>query len=195
MDIKIIVGYAGSGKSYLAEQYRKKGYFIVSCDEIIKEHLMKDSSDTVHFGIYEKNINKKLSKSANKFILIIKKIIKQHKKVIIEGQLKNIDMINKIVGKNKYTIILTKPRNKSSYVKHLISRFVNNPANYGRIGILEVIDNRNGRIALNDYIRNGMNGRHIKKLIKDGADARYCRHEELHDYYRNNFQNLVVKLT
>lgn len=48
---------------------------------------MKNPTDIKHFKIYnEKKIDEnELSK--NQFVEIIKKIIKQHKKVVVEGQL------------------------------------------------------------------------------------------------------------
>ena len=38
--IIFIVGYAGAGKSYLSKKFIDKKYHIISCDEIIREHII-----------------------------------------------------------------------------------------------------------------------------------------------------------
>ena len=45
---------------------------------------------------------------------------------------------------------------------------------------------------MNDYIKNGINGKIIKKLIKDLADMRYNKQTELEIYYKKNFVNVEV---
>jgi len=190
--IIFIVGYAGSGKSYLSKKFINKKYYVISCDEIIKKHLMEYG---YAFGIYAQNIDKKLELAKNKFIQIIKQIIEKHKKVIIEGQLENIEMINNIVGKSEFRIIVVRPKNIKSYTNNLINRFVDDPANYGRIGRLENADIEINRKGLNDYIKNGINGYHIKKLIKSVAKSIFFKHQEKFEYYNKNFNNILVYLT
>ena len=106
---------------------------------------MKNPTDIKHFKIYnEKKIDEnELSK--NQFVEIIKKIIKQHKKVVVEGQL-NIRLINEIA------------ENKKSWMNNLKKRFEKDPANYGRIGWMEALDEADGKKGLNDYIKNGIDG-------------------------------------
>jgi guanylate kinase len=188
--IIFIVGYAGAGKSYLSKKFINKKYYVISCDEIIKKHLMQYG---YAFGIYAQNIDKNLESAKNKFIQIIKQIIKKHKKVIIEGQIENIEMIHNIVGKSEFRIIFVKPKNIKSYTNNLINRFVDDPANYGRIGRLGNADS-DGK-GLNDYIKNGINGYHIKKLIKNVAKSIFFKHQEKFEYYNKNFNNVLVYLT
>ena len=63
-------------------------------------------------------------------------------------------------------MILAKPKSKKSYIEHLTNRFVGDPANYGRLGILANLDNNNNRMGLNDYIKNGITGKYIKKVYQ-----------------------------
>jgi len=193
--IIFIVGYAGAGKSYLSKKFIDKKYHIISCDEIIREHIMETYDDHIKFGIYSQNTDKNLESSKNKFIQIIKQIIEKHKKVIIEGQLENIEMIKEIFGKSDFRIIVVKPKNIKSYTNNLINRFIDDPTNYGRIGRLQIADNKIDNKGLNDYIKNGINGYHIKKLIKSVAKSIFFKHQEKFEYYNKNFNNILVYLT
>jgi len=194
--IIFIFGYAGAGKSYISNKINnKKKYYIISCDEIIREHIMEREDDFIKFGIYNKNIDKNLESSKNKFIKIIKQIIEKHKKVIIEGQIENISMINKIVGESEFRIIIVKPKNIKTYTNYLINRFEDEPWIYGRIKRLQIADNEIKRKGLNDYIKNGINGYHIKKLIRSVAKSIFFKHQEKFEYYNKNFNHVLLYLT
>ena len=194
-NIVFIVGYGGAGKTHLSKKLAKYGYYVVSCDLIIEKYIMKDPLDCKHYGIYEGNIDASLVESKNKFIAIIKKILQEHKKVVIEGQIKSIDIFNEIVGKQPFSIILVKPKNINSYINNITNRFIEDPANYGLIGRLQYEDTLNNKIGLNDYIKNGINGKYIQKLIKHVATKYFARHQQTHDYYKKKFKNLIVELT
>lgn len=130
----------------------------------------------------------------NKFIKIIKSLIKTRKKVIIEGQL-HVGLIKNIVGKNtNYQVVLVKPKNKIIWLKNLISRFEKDPANYGRIGWMKTYDEENNKIGLNDYIKNGINGKYITQLLKKVVNGKYHKHKLVLEYHRKHFDNLIVFL-
>lgn len=193
-NIIFIVGFTGSGKSYLSEQYKKHGYYVISADEIIRENLMKDSSDGIHFLLYNDNKSSLVPESKKVFIKIIKNLIKKYNKVVIEGQLQA-DIINEITGKNKFEIILVKPKNKAIWTKNIINRFVEDPANYGRVGRLKKYDEENNKIGLDDYIKNGIEGKYIKKLINKVISTTYNKQAETKDYYKQKFNNLKIYLS
>ena len=75
-NLVFIVGYAAAGKSYLSNEFAKHGYYILSTDEIIRNNLIKDPNDTLHFPLYiEKGINREdLHVSRVKIVSIIKKL-------------------------------------------------------------------------------------------------------------------------
>lgn len=198
MDIVFIVGYAGSGKSYLSNEYKKKKFFIISSDEIIRNCLMETPLDIKHFGIYSEDKLKDLKESKNKFVKLIAQLIKKHKKVVIEGQLNKILIrdITRASNTDNFNVILVMPSNKNVYIKHLKKRFMDDPANYGRIGFIKILDEENGKNGLNDYIKNGIDGKIIKKLIRDAANSKYHKHNDLRKYYTKHFdRNLTVYLT
>jgi dephospho-CoA kinase len=168
--IIVIVGYAGSGKSYLSNQYSNKGYFVISGDEIIRNHLVSKDNNTKHFGIYQEIVPKELMESKNEFISIVKNLICLHKKVVIEGQFRNVDMLKEIIGNNEFNIIINIPNNMKTYINHLTNRFIESPENYGRIGSMAILDNK--KKGLNDYYENGIEGKIIRKLINNCAKAR-----------------------
>jgi hypothetical protein len=177
-------------------EYFIHGYYILSTDEIIRNNLMKDPNDTVHFSLYiEKRINREdLQASRVKFVSIIKKIIKKHKKIIIEGQLNSI-LIGEIADNKKFDIILVKPKNKKTYTKNIINRFIEDPTNYGRIGWMKTNNELNKKKGLHDYIKNGINGKIIQKLLKTAVEQKYHVHNKLHDYYKQHYNNLQIYLS
>ncbi len=189
-NIIFIVGYSGSGKSFLSNKYKNKGYTIISTDTIIKNYLMKDPNDTIHFLLYGSRANT-IPESKNKFVKIIKDIIKKTKKIIIEGQL-TFELINEITDKKEFDIILVKPANRKIWKEHLINRFIDDPANYGRIGWIKKYDEEINKAGLNDYIKNGINGKIIKKIINKVVKTKFIKHEETEAYYKEHFKNLIV---
>lgn len=193
-DKLLMVGYAGSGKSTIADKYVKNGYTIIHTDEIITNVIMKKFSkdDLWYFNIYAINIDPKLETVVKYFVGLMKKYIKKHKKIIIEGQIRNADIIRNIFGDDDFDVLLVKPKNKSTYKKRVTSRFEEDPANYGRLGRLANIDAKNNKQGLNDYIKNGINGKIIKKLITDMVNETYGKHEETYNHYIKYFPNIKI---
>lgn len=62
-------------------------------------------------------------------------------------------MLNKIVGKNNFEIILVMPKNVKSYINHLTKRFLEDPENYGRIECMLTLDRDREMIGLNDFFQ------------------------------------------
>lgn len=123
-------------------------------------------------------------KAKKYFIDYIKDKIKKYKRVIIEGTIKDIDMINKIID-NKCKFVFVAPIDEKTYLYNLTDRFVESPDNYGRINFIAIKDtNKDG---LNDYKKNGINGKIITKLLKDVAHEQYKKICDLYDYYANHF--------
>lgn len=189
----LIVGYAGAGKSFLSKKYKTKNYIVIDADETIRELLLKNKSDLRGFDIYQSSIPDNLLPFKNEFIEFVRNKT-QNEKFVVEGQLKNVTMIKELFGdEQNFNIIVVQPKNEKSYIKNIKLCFKNDPANYGRLGFLENADDKNNRQALNDYIKNGFNGKIIDQLINDGAKSRYFKHAELEEYYKNNFKNVIIK--
>lgn len=192
-----ISGIPGSGKSTVAKDFEKKGYYLISTDIIIENNIIPlftkeikhkfNGKKTVLYGIYHpKNYGRIIEKARNIFVKKVKNIIeKQHnkgKKVVIEGTILNEKVLRGILGDNKnFKLYLIKPKNKKIYTERFIKRFTEDPENYGRLGILRKLD-KDG-IALKDYKKNGVNGKIISKLIKKVVDIEYCKMKEWVYYY------------
>lgn len=61
-EVKIIVGYAGFGKSYLAKEYEKDNYFVIYGDDIIQHKLIPTNENVNNFGIYHEETPKSWNK-------------------------------------------------------------------------------------------------------------------------------------
>lgn len=194
-EIIFVVGYTGSGKSFLSNKLKSNGYKIISTDDIIVKYLMKDSTDTIHFLIYSAERMNKVIESKRKFIEIIKKIMSRYKKVVIEGQLHE-QLINELnITNEKPNIILVKPKNQKSWLNNLTKRFESDPMNYGRIGPLKKLDKINENAGLNDYLLNGSDGKIISKMLKKVVKEKYSKHKLLLDYYKEKFGSIKIFLS
>lgn len=195
----IIVGYAGSGKSHLSNKFKTKNYFIVQTDEVIRKMqkiIDKKYTNINLFNIYNEEKYIEILNYYNSFIKKLIKYVRQNNNIVIEGQL-HTDTIKQILAiktKNKinYKIIVVKPKNKNIWKKHLIERFEESPEKYGRIGYLKISDEANNSRALNYYIKNGKIGKPVLELINKMVIEKYHKHRLVLEYYKNNFDNVVV---
>ena len=194
----LLVGYAASGKSTIALQYEKDGYYKIDTDEIIKTIIEPKFGKDLHFySIYNDNfltdptLKKRqkdiLLKVRNYFIKFIKSKVKKYKKVIIEGQLRSHQLIRSIFRTNdEFIIYIIRPPNVSTYIKRITQRFINDPLNYGRLGFL-YNDDIDGE-ALKDFQKNGIDGKIIKAFAKD----RFPKHEEVYQSYLPEFNPQII---
>lgn len=206
-EIIIISGKAASGKSYYGKLYEKKGYYLISCDELVRklykkfeEGIPKDDifmiyQPTKNYDQYEdiknnKKWKKYMRKAKKYFVRFIKKKIKKHKKVVIEGTIKDIDMIKDILGHYRYKFLFVKPKDEKIYLQNLTDRFVESPDNYGRIGFIGIKDKDKEGVL--DYKKNGINGEKISKLLKNVASEQYIKIRDLHEYYAEHFYVKLV---
>lgn len=178
-EIIFIVGHAGAGKSTYAKSLSGE---VIHTDDIIRNNFPEKG-----FRLYlsTEYPNKKM---VYKFIGLMRKAI-GNKKVIVEGQLKNPNIINKIAAGRPYRFIVIVPRDQESYERNLKNRFLDNPKEYGHLRILKKLD-KNGKI-LSEYLKSG-NEELIKDFIHKGATERYGKHAETVNYYKNTFRNVKV---
>ena len=155
---------------------------MIHTDEIIRNNFSEKG-----FRLYqiENYPNKKL---AYKFIKLVQKEIKGEK-IIIEGQLKNPEIINKIARGRPYSFKVIIPRDQETYERNLENRFLSNPAEYGYLRILKTLD-KDGKI-LSEFLEK-KNVNVIKDLIHDGADKRYKKHAEIAEYYKKTFRKVEI---
>lgn len=193
MNLIYISGYAGSGKSTFASNFRKDGYKILHIDEFIRNEMsVKFGKYNVHlFDLYSVQLSDKLIELEidKYFINYLKSFINKHKKVVLEGQIKNQYLLKSIFREQNIDVYIMKPKNQTIYKKRITSRFINDPANYGRIGFLEAEDIKTGKQGLNDYIKNGINGKIIKKIINTVARDKFYKHDEYFNYFKKIFPN------
>lgn len=184
------------GKSTVAEIYVKKGNFLIDFDEIIKNKIIPKFKNTkidsrkffgfVYNFISNHNIDKNplVNKVKQYFIKIVKELIKNNDKVVVEGQLRDFDIIRYIFGENNnFTFYVIQPANENEYIDRLRSRFDKDPDNYGRLGFLYNADK--DKKALKDYKKYGLNGKIITDLINRIGKKRYPKHKELYEYYKS----------
>lgn len=181
-ELLFVVGYGGAGKSTYADKISKN---VVHTDEIIRNNLPDEG-----FDLYQRDIDPN-NKLINKFIDLIQNEIKKNN-LVIEGQIKNLDLINKIAGDLPYKIIVVAPKNQESYERNLMGRFIENPKEYGRIGIIKILD-KDGKI-LEEYLKN-KDINIIKELIHNAANERYGKHIETINYYKSTFKNVEIVYT
>lgn len=189
-DIIFLTGKAAVGKSTLANKYIKKGYCILSFDEIIKNEVSKFFSHIEIkdlYKIYRSDINdSETLKLKAKFVKIVKKKIKQNKKIIAEGGIRDFKIIREIFGRDKdFKFYYLVPKSKEEYVKRIFKRFTDDPYNYGRLGHVRNYD-KDGK-ALNDYKKNGIEGKVITDLLNRVGNEQYNAIDKQYNYYAEEF--------
>lgn len=192
-----ISGIPGSGKSTVAEEFGRQGYYIISTDKVIDEKIVPlfskeikeefNNKKAVIFGIYHpKDYGPIIKKARKNFIKIVKKMIKKRQKkgdkIVVEGTILNKKVLRGIFGRNEnFKFYFIKPKNKEEYKQRFIKRFEEDPENYGRLGRLRKLD-KDGK-ALEDYRNNGIKGKIISELIKKVIKMKYDKMGEWIEYY------------
>ena len=105
-NIIFLTGCAASGKSTISQKYAKKGYTVINLDKIIRHKIIpkfKDNTiaDYMFFKVYVSDDHIKthqVAKAKIYFIKLVQKLIKKNKKSIVEGQIRDPNMIKKIFG-------------------------------------------------------------------------------------------------
>jgi len=199
----LLAGRAGSGKSTVAEIFKKKGYYIISTDEVIRNNLVPKYETKIDpnylFSVQHKqqpykyiNDNPVWYEAQKDFNKILKQDVKKHlngtnKKVLVEGQLTIPSIIRDIFGDNdNFTLYVVRPPSLKVYIDRLTSRVMNEPEQYGRLAWVES-ENENFK-AKNDLLKNGKNGKIWKPLITKIAKEKYPKHQKLYDTYKKNFK-------
>jgi dephospho-CoA kinase len=195
MDKIYISGKGASGKSTYANIFKQKGYYVVHLDDVIKDKifvLFKNhiENNTISFcdlfKIYRNDVKSNiLNEIKIKFIEIIKEYIKKYDKCVIEGTIKDVQMIKDIFDGFEFKFYYVIPKNIESYTRNITSRFIKEPNDYGRLGFIQSEDSNKN--ALNDFNENGINGMIISKLLKKVGDEQYKKIKELYDFYNKDF--------
>ena len=60
---------------------------------------------------------------------------------------------------------------------------------------MDVLDGWNNKEGLEDYKKNGIKGKLIKKLIKKSVEYKYYKHKEDYDYYKKVYDNIIIVRT
>lgn len=190
----LISGFGASGKSFCASKFKKKGFYILHLDELLRNKVQKKFPNIFVFNIYSRELHPDLIKNKvdKYFIELIRNLIKNHKKIVLEGKLRNKKLIDDIFKGYDYSIIVVKPKNKKVYKERVIKRFIEDPAHYGRLGFLEKQDFLYDKKGLNDYIKNGIKGKFINKIINQGINKAYKKHKEMETFFKNNYDNVEV---
>lgn len=189
-DIVFITGKAAVGKSTLSNEFERKGYMVVSMDEVIREKVLPKLDEIkeepwIVFKLYKDDSNPTINMAREMFIDEMRKIIDGNRKLVIEGSLTNCDAIKRIFENRKFTLFYVRPKDEETYVSRLKERFCKQPDDYGRMGFLRSADT-NGS-ALNDYKRNGITGNLITELIIKVARQEYPKVEETYQHYKKQF--------
>jgi hypothetical protein len=200
-DIILITGRGGVGKSTVAKKFNKEGYYLLSLDQIIMNRIVKEFGSyfenyDVFFwmyvqgfpSMYEDSIHTKEQeiylRAKKRFIEIIKKKMEKHKKIVIEGGLKDRTMIEDIFKNRLYTFLYVQPSSVETYETMIINRFVSDPDRYGRLGYLKKADDQNIGLILykkgDDSVMN--------KIIKHVAAEQYDLIETLRKSYEKYFK-------
>lgn len=194
-NIILIVGKAAVGKSTLSNKFREDGYIIISMDDIIKEKIIPVIDNLkrepwIAFRLYKDDYSNNIINNARElFINEIIKLIDPNKKIVIEGSLTDQKTIAKIFSNINFKLYYVRPIDINTYILHIKDRFVDNPTDYGRIGFLRSAD-ING-LALDDYVKNGINGKIINELIQKVVESEYSKIEETYNHYLKYFDVTV----
>ena len=198
----LLAGKAASGKSTVAEIFKKKGYYIISTDEIIRNKLIPKYKTKIDpallFSVQMKTNQKYLIdntvwlEAQKDFNKILKKDVKKHlnginKKVLVEGQLTIPSIIRDVFGDNdNFTLYVVRPSSLKVYIDRLSSRVMNEPDQYGRL-VWIGMKNENFE-AKNNLLKNGKNSKIWKEFITKIAKEKYPNHIKLYDTYKKNFK-------
>ena len=120
------------------------------------------------------------------FSILLKKLKEHNGKVVVEGGLQSHTLIRKIFGSNDdFEFYVVRPPNLKAYTKRITQRFVSDPNNYGRLGWIKNADK--DKKGLEDFLKNGIDGKIIKALLRKVAKERFPKHDEIYQSYLPEF--------
>lgn len=196
-EVIYISGFGGTGKSTLADKYKKQGYNVLHLDDLVRNVVFpkfRKEKDTINefFNLYSMNPKISLEKPKKYFIKKVREEIESNKKLVIEGLIKNHRMFQKIFKDVEFKFYFVKPKSIKDFGERIINRVVENPANYGRLFYLEKEDKLTEREGLNDFIKNRRNGKLFIKLVEETAKKNYKKIDELLDYFNSICSGIEV---
>ena len=187
----LITGKAAVGKSTLLGEYVKKGYMVISMDEVIRNHVIPKIDEFkqepwVAFGLYkDDHTNPTINKARDLFIQEMQHAIKGKKNIAIEGSLTDINTIQMIFRNRKFMFYYVKPKDEETYIKRIKQRFCENPEHYGRMGFLK--SNDLDCSALKDYNKHGLNGKIITEFIERVGKLQFQKINDTYEHYKKQF--------
>lgn len=165
-----ITGRGSMGKTHLADELGKLGFTVVHIDDIVEEIAKKHPDGIKIFALYHPG---KYPKEKQEVIKIVQNVIKKNDKVVIEGLIRDKNMINQFFMGMKFQFVYVRPKSIEIYKKYLIKRFEyeikNNLKNLSWLW-----DYINGEI-LDDYNKFGTKSKKFIQFIEERAKEAFKR--------------------
>jgi len=180
-----VSGKASVGKSVISEHMAKDINFkLISLDELIRDDF------DGNYRLYQTPTNNP-NDLVNRweFVTKIRQIILEYKDCVIEGTIKDNELIKEIFHGYHFIFCYIEPLDEKSYFRNMSKRFEQDPTNYGRIGFLKIMDTNEFKgEGLNDFISNGIDGTIIQEIIKRCSITQFKKVTDLRNQYSNDFK-------
>jgi hypothetical protein len=183
-----LAGYAASGKSTMSEKFKKKGYHIISTDEVIKYELIPmfvgkiEGQRLFSVQLYDDKYSgdKVWVAAREKFLEILKNKVEEgmnkYGKVLVEGQLRIRKDIRFIFGEDDdFALHYVMPASIESYADRMTSRVLHDPDRYGRLANLKSRD-KDGSLR-KDLLENGKDGELWRPFIMQVSKELFHKHQ------------------
>ena len=132
-----ITGVSASGKTTFSNTFFEKGYRIIHLDEFIEERVVPkfkpSEKRSIYFNLYSFEPKPYFERHVSFFVRILRKEILKFDNVVVEGMIKNKEMLEEIFENLDLTVYYIKPKSQLSYKEKIIERFQSNPAELRKV--------------------------------------------------------------